>query len=58
MTGIARSIIASMMAWTIMEASHDLLRIVSGVLSRARIGCSISSAEDSKNDMTVLSDNE
>ena len=38
-----------------MEASQDLLRIVSGVLNRPRIGSSISSADDSKKDMTVLS---
>lgn len=52
---MARSIMASMMAWVSMEASQDRRRMVSGVLIRARIGISTSSAEDSKKDITVLS---
>jgi hypothetical protein len=49
--------IASMIACTIMDASQDRLRMVSGEAKRVRIGSSISSAEDSKNEMTVLSAN-
>lgn len=52
---MARSIIASMIACVSMDASHDRRRMVSGVLSRVKIGVSISSAEASKNEITVLS---
>lgn len=38
-----------------MDASEVRLRIVSAVFNLMRIGVSISSAELSKNDMTVLS---
>lgn len=41
--------------WVIMDASEVRLRIVSAVFNLMRIGISISSAELSKNDMTVLS---
>lgn len=54
--GIARSIVASMIAWTSIEPSQDLRRTVSGVPRRLIIGVSISSADDSKNEMTVLSE--
>ena len=46
---------ASIIACTTIDASHDRLRMVSDVLNRCRIGSSMSSAEDSKKDMTVLS---
>lgn len=55
-TGIARSIIASIMACVSIEASQERRRIVSGVLRRVRMGASTSSAEASKNDITVLSE--
>lgn len=38
-----------------MEASEERLRIVSGVFNLVRIGVSMSSAELSKKEMTVLS---
>jgi len=52
---MARSMMASMMAWVSMEASQERRRMVSGVASRLRIGVSMSSAEVSKKEITVLS---
>jgi hypothetical protein len=48
--------IASIIACINMLASQERRRIVSDVLRRVRIGASISSAEDSKNEMTELSE--
>lgn len=53
--GIARSMVASMIAWTSIDPSQDLLRTVSGVSKRGTMGVSMSSADDSKNEITVLS---
>jgi hypothetical protein len=47
--------IPSMRAWRSIVESSDCLNIVSGELRRLRIGASRSSAECSKNAMTVLS---
>lgn len=47
--------IASMIAWVSILESDERLKIVSGALKRVIIGVSISSAELSKNEMTVLS---
>ena len=41
--------------WTIIDASHERLKIVSGLLRRCKRAYSISSADDSKKLMTVLS---
>lgn len=54
-TGIAKSIIPSIIACISIEASQERRRIVSGVASLVRRGVSISSADDSKNEITVLS---
>lgn len=52
---MARSMMASTMAWPTMDASHDCRRMVPAVWSRRRMGRSISSADCSKKEMMVLS---
>jgi hypothetical protein len=55
-TGIARSMMASMMALVTIEPSHDCLGMVPAMLKTAEDRGSMSSAEDSKDDMIVLSE--
>lgn len=54
-SGMARSMMASMMACTTSEASQDSRKMVPGLLRRVTMGRSMSPAETSKKEMTVLS---